>query len=203
MSSSPARGAGPWAIALVNELAMLCDRMDLPDQAAVCGRTPRHVIAAPEPEGVAARQPCFDPEDVVHHIPVTDRARAAGVVAGHPADGGLRRSGHIDGKPQAMRLQQRVEPVEDNAGLHDDFACLRVELDDVVEVLRVVDDQCRADGLPALGRPGSARQDGRLLPPRSERHARRILAPWHDHAHRLDLIDRGIGAVAPARESVE
>ena len=44
-----------------------------------------------------------DREHVVHHVAVGDRARAAGVVAGHAAERRLRAGGHVDRKPQAVR----------------------------------------------------------------------------------------------------
>ena len=45
------------------------------------------------------------------------RARAAGVVAGHAADRRLRAGRDVDRKPEAVRLQLRVQRVEHDAGL--------------------------------------------------------------------------------------
>ena len=71
----------------------------------------------PEVEQLAARQPRARAEHVVHHVAVGDRARAAGVVARHAAQRGLRAGRHVDREPQAVRLQLRVQVVEHQAGL--------------------------------------------------------------------------------------
>ena len=65
--------------------------------------------------------------DVVHHVAVGDRARSARVVAGHAAQRRLRRRADVDRKPQAVRLQPRIERVEDDAGLDGDRSRVAVE----------------------------------------------------------------------------
>ena len=57
-----------------------------------------------ETVGAAVRQPGINAQHVVHHIAVLNRARAAGVVAGHAADGRLRAGRHVHRKPQAVIL---------------------------------------------------------------------------------------------------
>jgi hypothetical protein len=171
-------------------------------------------LAAAEPAQVAGHlaelgagavgQDGVDSAHVVHHVAVADGARAAGVVAGHAADGGAIRRRDVDGEEQALRLQPGVEVVGDHPGLHLDPARLLVEVNHAVEVAAGVDDQRLADRLPALRGAGAAREhrdarvagdgDGRLDVARGARH---------DDADRLDLVDRGVGAVAPARGRVE
>ena len=46
-------------------------------------------------------------EHVVARVAVAQRARAAGIVAGHAADGGARGGRDVDRKPQAVRLELR------------------------------------------------------------------------------------------------
>ena len=152
----------------------------------------------------AAREPRLDLEDVVHHVAVTQRASAAAVVRRHAADRGLRRRRDIDRVPEAELLQAGVQLVEDDAGLDRGGAALRVDLQQPVQVLAGVDDECGTDGLAALRRAGAARQD---------RHAGRhggfggadglVGRARHDDAERLDLVDRRIRRIATAIPGVE
>ena len=152
----------------------------------------------------AVTEPRIQAQYVVHHISVADRTRAAGVVAGHPAQRGLRRSRHVHRKAQLVRLELDIETIEHDPRLDHDLATCNIELDDAVQIFRVVDDQRCADGLTALGgaRPTwenrHARFHGDL-----ERDACGLLGARYHHAHRLDLVDRRVGAVASPAESVE
>ena len=46
--------------------------------------------------------------------------------------------------------QERVQPIEDDAGLDGDRRTRRIEFDHLVQVLRVIDNERRADRLAAL-----------------------------------------------------
>ena len=71
-------------------------------------------------------------------------------------------------------------------------------------MLRTIDDKCLGDGLAALRGPRTPRQHRNTLLTGDSDRDRGILAiTRHDDAQGLDLIDRGIGAVAPAAERVE
>ena len=72
-------------------------------------------------------QPRLDLAHVVGHDPVADRTRAAAVVAGHAADGGAARRGHVDRKEQSVARKPPVELVEHQAGLHPGRAGVAVE----------------------------------------------------------------------------
>src|SRR5258705_11315402 len=98
----------------------------------------------------AVRQDRIDGNDVLSSVAVAERTRAAGVVAGHAADGGARGSRDVDRKPQSMRLELAVELVEHDAGLDDAAAAGDVDLDHIVEIPGAVDDQRGVDGLAAL-----------------------------------------------------
>ena len=75
--------------------------------------------------GGAVGEDRVDGDDVVAHRAVAQRARAAGIVAGHAADRRARGGGDVDREPQAVRLQQPVEVVEDDARLDQRAAARR------------------------------------------------------------------------------
>ena len=111
----------------------------------------------------------------------------------HAAERRLRRSRDIHREPQPFPAQLRVQPVEHESGLDDREAGFGVELDEPVEVLRIVDHQGGAYRLAALRAARPARQDWNSLVGRDgDRGARRLLAARDDHADRLDLIDRRV-----------
>ena len=64
---------------------------------------------------------------VVHHIAVGNGAAAAGVVARHAAQGGLRAGGYIDREPQAVGFECGVQMVQDHARLDRGSACVQVQ----------------------------------------------------------------------------
>src|SRR5919197_1219611 len=103
-----------------------------------------------------------------------------------------------------MRLEPAIELVEHDAGLDDAAAAGHVKLDDVVEIFRAVDDQRGIARLARLRSPRAPRQDADAL---LARNRQRMLCLLHrarrDDAERHDLVMRGIGRVAAARERVE
>ena len=142
---------------------------------------------------------------VVDHVAVRDRARAAGVVARHAAERGLRAGGHVDREPQAVRLQLRVERVEHDAGLHDRPARRRSNAITLVEVLAA----CRSTSaaptvwphwLVPAPRGSTGTRSSRAI---VDRRGDVLVGSRHEHADRLDLVDRRVGRVAAARGGVE
>ena len=146
----------------------------------------------------------IDREQIVDHDAIADRTCAAGVVRRHAAERRPAAGRDVDRKEQAVRPQMPVEAVEHDARLDPDRAGLGVQLDDLAQILGVVDDQALADGLPGLGGAAAARghRDAELAPER-ERRLHVGIGLRHDHRERLDLIDRGVGAVAAAIERIE
>jgi len=145
-----------------------------------------------------------DRQRIVAHGAVSQRAPAAGIVAGHAADGGARGGGDVDRKPQAVFPELTVEIVEHDSRLDHAGSALRVERDDAVEMFGEVDDDAVIDGLAALRGAAAARRDG---PPgvagNRQRPQRLVDAARHHHAGRHDLVERGIGGVAAAVERIE
>ena len=141
---------------------------------------------------------------VVHHVAVGDRARAAGIVAGHAAQRRLRRRADVYGKPQAARPEPRVELVEHDAGLDGNRPRRLVQRDDAIEVLAVVDHERRTDGLPALRAAGASRQHGNAqFAADGNRRLDVVVGGGDQHADGIDLVDGRIGGVSAARRPVE
>ena len=152
----------------------------------------------------AVRQDSVDREHVLAGVAVAQRARAAGIVADHAADGGARGGGDVDRKPQPVRSQPAIELVEHDAGLDRAAPAGHVERQHVVEMARAVDDQRGIHGLAGLRGAGAARQHAHAF---LARERERVLGFFHrarrDHTDRHDLVVRGVGGIAPARERVE
>ena len=153
---------------------------------------------------LAVRHHGVDGAHVLDHVAVPDGPRPAAVVAGHAADGGAAGGRRVDGKEQPMGLEKPVQLVENHARLHAHGARPGIEVKHGVQVLRRVDDQGLGHGLPALGRPAAARQHRRSFLGRDLDDAHDVFGgARHDHADGLDLVDRGVVAVAAAGERVE
>ncbi len=198
----PAQHLGPARLDLFGFASR--DGMDLRDQRAIRGCSVCQRIARAEMKLVPAGQPGINAQHVVHHIAVADGARATGVVTGHSANGGLRGGGHVHREPELVRAHKGIELVEHHPRLHRDFAPSSVEFDNSGQALGAVDNQSRADALSTLRGPGAARQNWHaFLGCDLQRNARRLLGSRHDYSDRLYLVDRGVGAVATARERIE
>ena len=140
----------------------------------------------------------------MHHVAVGDRTRATGVVACHTAQGGLRRGGHIDRKPQPERLELRIQVIQHHAGLHLGHASLRINRDHTVQVPAEINHQRLAHRLPALAGPSPPGQDRHLHVGRKINGGREVfLIGRYHHANWKLLVDRCVGRVAPARGGVE
>ena len=141
---------------------------------------------------------------VVAHGAVAQRTAAAGIVAGHAADGGARGGGDVDRKPQPVLFELAVEVVEHDAGLDHADAVFDVEREDAVQVLGKVDDDPVVDGLAALRGAAAARGDDPALVPGDRKRPQRLVhGPGDHHAQGHDLVERGVGRVAAAVEGVE
>ena len=152
----------------------------------------------------AVGQHRLDREHVVAHGAVAQRAAAAGIVAGHAADGGARGGRDIDREPQPVRLELPVEIVEHDAGLDRAARALDVEIEDAGEIFGAIDHQRFADRLPGLRGAAAARQHGDAFGAgNADRPFGFFYRARGDHADRHDLVMRGVGRVAAAGEAVE
>jgi len=94
--------------------------------------------------------------------------------------------------------------VQHDARLHRRRPRLGIHVQDAVQVLGAVEDQRLVHRLPALRGAAAARQDRHPLLHRDGDRRRHILRiARDDDADRLHLVDRRVGAVAPACETVE
>ena len=165
----------------------------------------RKVVPDLAEAGLAAvGQDRIDGQHVVAHDAVADRARAAGVVAGHAADGGAaRRSRRRPGTTGPAAWSCRFSSSSTMPG-----STMQVRVDSSTATSRFrcleVDDQRPADRLARLRGAAAARQQRHALLARDrQRRAHIVVGSRHHHAHRLDLVVRGVRGVAPAREAVE
>ena len=152
----------------------------------------------------AVRQYRFDCDHIVAHGAVAHRTAAAGIIASHAADGGARGRRDIDREPQAVRFELAVEFVEHDAGLDRALLALDVEIENPGEVFRAIDDQRVTDRLSGLRGATAARQHGRTLGAGKRNRPLSLLdSAGRDHAHRHDLVMRGIGGITAAIKAVE
>src|SRR6185437_11127167 len=134
------------------------------------------------------------------HVAVDDRTRAARVVTSHATDSALSAGGHVDRKPQAMRFEPGIEPIEHDPWFYSDGTGSGVEGDDVIQPLAVIDDQRRTHCLAALAGTGSARQHWHVLVPSDVQCTQQIRLVTRNHyTDGHDLIDRCVSCIsAPA-----
>ena len=143
-------------------------------------------------------------QDVLDGSAVDDRSGARRVVAYHAADSGPIARGDVGGEPEAVRPKLGVQLVQDDAGLDASPSLFGIHLEDSVEILGHVQDDCSADGLTAEGRPGAAGQDRHGRPPADIHHGQDVLFRLRDYqAEGLDLVDAGVGAVERLGHRVE
>ena len=81
---------------------------------------------------------------------------------------------------------------------------LGIDVQDAAQVLRAVDHQRAVHRLAALAGAAAARQHGNAFLARDRQRGGDVADLLrHDHADRLDLVDRGIGGVAAAVGAAE
>ena len=103
-----------------------------------------------------------------------------------------------------MRLQRFVQPVKDDARLDVHRHRRAIEGADAIEIFAVVDDERGTHRLAALRAAGAAREHRHAhVATHVECHPHVVVRARDQHAERLDLVDRGVGCVAPARCGVE
>ncbi|MDF9863399.1 hypothetical protein M2437_002381 [Methylorubrum pseudosasae] len=168
------------------------------------GHGARRVAGEPEAEGGAVVEQRLDAEHVIAHLAVAQRAGAAGIVAGHAADGAAGRGRGLDREEPTVGFQPCVEALQHVAGLDSDRACFRVVGEHAVEVARAIDHEAGADRLAVLRGATAAQDHGDVVVGRDLQRRGDVGGTFgEDHARRHDLVDRGVGRVASAGEGVE
>src|SRR6266511_240929 len=103
-----------------------------------------------------------------------------------------------------MRLEPAIELVEHDARLDHTAPAGHVKLDQVVEIFRAVDNERGTDRLAGLRGARAPRQHADALLARNcQRMLRLLHRARRDDAERQDLVMRGVGRIAAARERVE
>ena len=135
---------------------------------------------------------------------VGDRVGAAGVVPHHPADRGPRRGGGLGTEEQAVRREEAVELVADDARLHAHAPPLDIEREDAIEVPCEVDDDPAADDLTGQGRARAAGHEAdATLRREADERAHVGLGPRNRDGQRSLLILRRVGRVDRPREVID
>ena len=152
----------------------------------------------------AVGQDGVDGAHVVGHQPIADGFRAAGVVAGHAADGAAGVGRWIDREEQLFAPQRGVELAEHHAGFHQRRVLLRIDVQDAAQVLAAVQHQRAIHRLAALAGAAAARQHRHAVFARDRQGGGHVVDGFRDHhAERLDLVDRGVGGIAAAIGGIE
>ena len=155
--------------------------------------------------GVPSASSGVDRQHVVAHGAVAQRTAAAGIVAGHAADGGARGGRDVDREPQPVRLRAaRFSSSSTMPGSTTQRRFSTSSSRHAVQMFRAVEDQGVVDGLAALRGAAAARRDrDALLAGDRQRRRDVVHRARHHHADRHDLVERGIGGVAAAGKAVE
>ncbi len=94
--------------------------------------------------------------------------------------------------------------IENKARLDGRAAIGLVQFDHIIQVLGYIDHQRLAHGLAALGGAAAARQDRHLFLGGNLDDADHVLfRARYDDTDGLDLVDRGVGAVAPPAKGIK
>ena len=175
--------------------------VDIAGRAAAGAEIAGHIGEA---VAAAVGQDRLDGVGVVDHVAVADRARAAGVVRRHAAERGPAGGGDIDREHEAVAAEPGIQPPEHDARLDPRPAPLGIDCENAVQMRGAVHHQRLADGLARLGSAAAARQHRHAFLAR-DRERRLDIGDRArpDHAYRLDLVDGGVGGIAPALERVE
>lgn len=162
------------------------------------------IVDPSEGECLTIRQHGVHAKHVVDHLAVEDRPRSAGVVACHAADSAAACGRWLDGEEKAVGAELRIQALEHHTGLDSDGALLGVIALDGVEVPAEVEDEPGADRLSVLGRPSPPRDQGYALFGRDLQRCLDVGAVFRKNdAGGHDLVDRGVGRIAPPCERVE
>ena len=129
---------------------------------------------------------------------------AAGIVANAAAHAGPIGRGRVGRVLQAIGQQMAIQGIQHNARLHPRPPLLRIDLDNLVQVLAEIHHDGMVDRL--AGQAGAAGPGQYRNPaiPGDFQHRQHILdAAGDNHAHRLHLVNGGVGAVEDPGKGVK
>ena len=187
-------------------------RVRVGERAQPLGDRVRHALAAaPDAQPLAAVGQHLELHEVVRDArPGTvelrlHRVPAARVVAEHAAERAVGVRGRVRPEGQSVLLARGVaQVVEDAARLHARDAALGVDLEDVVEVLREVDQHRRVAALAGEARAPAAQDDRRpVLAADAVDLDELVHVARDDDADRRHPVVRGVGRVEGAAAGVE
>ena len=168
-------------------------------------RVPAQLLAVQgaEVRGRTVVQDHLHLQHMIHGHAVENRVAARGIVGDDAAQTGAIGRGGIWPKVEAMGTQRGVERVEHQTRLHPRPALGGVDLQDLIQVARGVDDQRGVDRLPGQAAAAGAGQDGRLVFRRQFDCGLDVVGVAGDeHAVGHHLVEAGVGAVERARVEI-
>ena len=192
--------------------------------AARSGNLANELVCLPDQAGLRAdgvelgaadaRGPVHDPseqhdlevENVLAGLAVTARALTAGVGRDHAAERGPVGGREVGRKVDAVRFEERVQVVQDDARLHTDEPALEVECEDLRHVTRQIHHDAVREGLAVGARAAATRRQRDLVEtrlidePKRERDVGRFA--WEDHRGRQHLVDAVVGRGRETRRIV-
>ena len=139
-------------------------------------------------------------EHVVRGAAVGQGVGTARVVADHPAERGPGLGGRVGAEAQPVRGRGRLEAGQDHPGLDPGSARLRVEVENLAQVPRGVQDDPGPDRVPRDGRAGPAGGQGRARAPGHLGHGQDVAGvPGKGHHLGHDPVVGGVaGVLGPA-----
>ena len=143
-------------------------------------------------------------DDVVDRFSGQQGMRAAGIVSDHSAERAAAVRGGIGAERQLMFLRAVAQRIQNDAGLDAREFSGRVDLQNLVHVLREVQNHGDVAGLPGEARAGAARQDRRAeFPARGHRRDHIVVIARNHEANRNLAVIRAVGGIQRAASAVE
>ena len=142
--------------------------------------------------------------DVIKGLAIDDRVRAAGVVAYAAAHAGTAGCSGVWRVHQAVGNQLAVQVIQDDAGLDSGPLFLFIYFYYLVQVLAEIGDDGMVHRLSGQAGATGPRQHWHTSLVGHLYHGQNIFhISGNNHAHRLHLVDAGIGAVKHSGERVK
>ncbi len=143
-------------------------------------------------------------DDVVDRFSGQQGMRAAGIISDHSAERAAAVRGWIGAERQLMLLRAVAQRIQNDAGLDARESSCRVDLQNLVHVLREIQNHGDVAGLPGEARAGAARQDRRAeFPARGHRRDHIVVIARNHEADRNLPVIRAVRGIQRAAAAVE